>query len=187
MARVVVVAGVEQCDAAVERFVDGGDAFALVGGPVHAGHPHAAERQREDLGAGAEPAAVRALLCHHGSKLDSPGIRWEEGSPTCHTHLEETITPTAHLTVHAISQSRGSNHGFPYFGVCALHGVRSRTLAAYHRWSRTHLLGMVDALRHRNDRHRGRARPDCRRRLRLLPYRADPARTFLGPSDPGQR
>src|SRR5450759_5912102 len=107
MARVVIVAGVEQCDAAVERFVDGGDAFALVGGAVHAGHPHAAEGQREDLGASAKPAAVRAVLWHHGSKLDSPGIRWEEGSRKCHTHLEETITPAAHLTVHAISQIEG--------------------------------------------------------------------------------
>src|SRR5450759_4017735 len=96
MARVVIVAGVEQCDAAVERFVDGGDAFALVGGAVHAGHPHAAEGQREDLGASAKPAAVRAVLWHHGSKLDSPGIRWEEGSRKCHTHLEEAITPAAH-------------------------------------------------------------------------------------------
>ena len=43
----VVVAGVEQRDAGVERGVDGGDALALVGGAVHAGHAHAAERQRE--------------------------------------------------------------------------------------------------------------------------------------------
>ena len=43
----VVVAGIEQRDAGVERGVDGGDALALVCGTVHPGHAHAAERERE--------------------------------------------------------------------------------------------------------------------------------------------
>ena len=50
VAHAVEVAGVEQRDAAIERGVDRRDALGLVGRAVHAGHAHAAERERENLG-----------------------------------------------------------------------------------------------------------------------------------------
>jgi hypothetical protein len=55
----VVVAGVEQVDARVERLLDRGNAFGVVGGAVQRGHPHAAEPERRDGRAGrSEPAPV---------------------------------------------------------------------------------------------------------------------------------
>ncbi len=49
----VIVAGVEQGDAGVERGVDGGDALAAVGGAVEIGrHAHAAEAEGGNRGSG---------------------------------------------------------------------------------------------------------------------------------------
>ena len=56
----IVVARVEERDAGVERRMNRGDAFAFVGGPVHAGHAHTAERERKDCRAGrAERSRLR--------------------------------------------------------------------------------------------------------------------------------
>jgi hypothetical protein len=45
----VVVTGVEQRDAAIERGVDRGDALGFVGGSVQIGHSHAPEADRRDF------------------------------------------------------------------------------------------------------------------------------------------
>jgi hypothetical protein len=52
VAHAVVVAGIEQADPGVQRRVDGGDAFGLVGGTVGAGHRHAAQTDRRHLRTG---------------------------------------------------------------------------------------------------------------------------------------
>jgi hypothetical protein len=52
VAHAVEVAGVEQIDAGVERGMDRGDALGAVGGAVEVGHPHAAQPEDGDLGAG---------------------------------------------------------------------------------------------------------------------------------------
>ena len=67
----VVVAGIEQRDAGVERGVDGGDALALVCGAVHPGHAHAAERQGKDRRTG-RAELTRLMVCGwcHRSTLD---------------------------------------------------------------------------------------------------------------------
>jgi hypothetical protein len=59
----VVVAGVEQRDAGVQRGVDRGDALGLVGRAVEVRHPHATEADRRDAKAGrAERAQVHRIL-----------------------------------------------------------------------------------------------------------------------------
>ena len=64
----VVVAGVEQCHAGVERRVNRGDAFRFVSRAVHVGHAHAAKAKREDA------RAVQSKLARpkssHGLKVD---------------------------------------------------------------------------------------------------------------------
>src|SRR5205814_1643849 len=50
VADTVEVAGVEQRDPSVKGGMDCGNALALVCRTVHAGHAHAAERQRKDRG-----------------------------------------------------------------------------------------------------------------------------------------
>jgi len=49
VARAVEVAGVEHAHAGLERGLDGCDGFGVVGGPVAAGHAHAAQTHGGDL------------------------------------------------------------------------------------------------------------------------------------------
>ena len=69
VAHPVEVAGVEQRDAGVERGVDRRDRLGVVGGPVGARHPHAAQADRADLRAARAQAPSRERA-HRAQRLD---------------------------------------------------------------------------------------------------------------------
>src|SRR5208283_1616275 len=50
VAHAIEIAGIDQVDAAIDGRVNGGDALALVGRPVHARHPHASQSERKYRG-----------------------------------------------------------------------------------------------------------------------------------------
>ena len=68
VAHAVEIAGVEQCDPGIQRGVDGGDAFAAVGGAVDVRHAHAAEADGGDVGSG----GAQFAMIHGGSPEKQP-------------------------------------------------------------------------------------------------------------------
>ena len=66
MAHSVVVAGVEQRDAGVERGLNGGDALPIVSRTVEIRHAHASETECRDSGTGrAERSRDHVVYCYH--------------------------------------------------------------------------------------------------------------------------
>jgi hypothetical protein len=66
----VEVAGVQQCDALIQRGLDGGDAFGLVSGATHSGHSHAPKSQRKSAWTGGAQTPARAIIfASHASTI----------------------------------------------------------------------------------------------------------------------
>src|SRR5439155_26254539 len=70
MAHPVVVAGIEQRDAGVERGLNGGDALPIVSRTVEIRHAHASETECRDSGTGsAERSRDHVMYCYHTTDL----------------------------------------------------------------------------------------------------------------------